>query len=466
VAALFIRRTFVIRSLLLFAGALSSLKRSQEGFLGISTTSKAPPRMRKLLNAQKGGALQMRAAHSKYLRRFKIGALPTIFLLGLIPLGQFHQACKTASPHSPERFSIRWTLDQTGSHKLLVEVHGIDAASLDRLRDSRWQSADWQRLLSVYAGKRGSTSEQNLPPMLGSYRVEASVLLFESQFAVEPEAEYRAVFYPAVLTGEDGEPITSVYQPPSRDSSPTTVVSHIYPSADDLPENLLKFYVHFSAPMSRGRIYDHIHLRDSAGKQVELPFLEIDEELWDPAMTRLTLIIDPGRIKRGVRPLEEIGPVLEAGKSYTLAIDSAWKDGAGVPLKQSFEKTFKARPADRKPVDHRLWKIQPPPAGTLEPLSVVFPEPMDSAVTLRSIGVTRNSKDSIAGKIGLEDQERRWTLIPDSPWQRGEYKLLVQTAIEDLAGNNIGKTFDVDKLEALKKQSGSSMSVTLTFEVR
>ena len=191
--------------------------------------------MRKLLNAQKGGALQMRAAHSKYLRRFQIGALPTILLLGLLPLGQFHQACKTASPHSPERFSIRWTLDQTGSHKLLAEVHGIDAPSLDRLRDFRWQSADWQRLLSVYAGTPGSTSEQNLPPMLGSYRVGASVLLFESQFAVEPEAEYRAVFYPAVLTGEDSEPITSVYQPPSRDSSPTTVVSHIYPSADDLP---------------------------------------------------------------------------------------------------------------------------------------------------------------------------------------------------------------------------------------
>ena len=32
---------------------------------------------------------------------------------------------------------------------------------------------------------------------------------------------------------------------------------------------------------------------------IELPFLEIDEELWDPAMMRLTLFIDPGRIKRG-----------------------------------------------------------------------------------------------------------------------------------------------------------------------
>src|SRR5262249_58737339 len=125
----------------------------------------------------------------------------------------------------------------------------------------------------------------------------------------------------------------------------------VYPSADVLPENLLKFYLHFSAPMSRGHSYDHIHLQDEAGKDVKLPFLEIDEELWDPTMTRLTLFIDPGRIKRGVRPLEEIGPALESGKSYTLVIDREWKDAAGNPLRDAFRKTFKVGPTDREPLD-------------------------------------------------------------------------------------------------------------------
>lgn len=46
-------------------------------------------------------------------------------------------------------------------------------------------------------------------------------------------------------------------------------------------------------------------------------------------MTRLTLIIDPGRIKRGARPLEELGPALKAGKKYTLAIGREWRDGRG-----------------------------------------------------------------------------------------------------------------------------------------
>ena len=86
-----------------------------------------------------------------------------------------------------------------------------------------------------------------------------------------------------------------------------TVVTQVYPTSDKLPENQLKFYLHFSAPMSRGDSYKHIQLLDEKGKAVELPFLELDEELWDPAGKRFTLFFDPGRIKRGLKPREEVG---------------------------------------------------------------------------------------------------------------------------------------------------------------
>ena len=87
----------------------------------------------------------------------------------------------------------------------------------------------------------------------------------------------------------------------------TTRVAAVYPSRDFLPENLLHFYIHFSAPMSRGEAYQRIKLIDSTGKPVDAPFLELDEELWSPDGTRFTLIFDPGRIKRGLRPREEVG---------------------------------------------------------------------------------------------------------------------------------------------------------------
>jgi hypothetical protein len=326
----------------------------------------------------------------------------------------------------------------------------------------------WQLLLSVYAGKGDSTIDRKLPAMLGAYRVQSNVLRFEPLFPLEPGMIYRAVFRPDRLPGKvfsGGDSITGVFQLPPRKALPATVVSQVYPSAEVLPENLLKFYLHFSAPMSRGHIYDHIHLQDSGGKEIELPFLEIDEELWDPTMTRLTLFIDPGRIKRGVLPLEEVGPSLEAGKSYMLVIDREWVDGAGNPLKESFQKVFKVGQPDRDPPDISRWKIEPPVVGTRGSLTITFPEPMDHALAQRVIRVTDQSGKLVDGESALEDQERRWRFVPNNPWPRGAYKLVVQTTIEDLAGNNIGKPFEVDLFEGVQRRLATP-TVKLSFDVR
>jgi hypothetical protein len=246
---------------------------------------------------------------------------------------------------------------------------------------------------------------------------------------------------------------------------PRTVVRQIFPSSPSLPENLLKFYVHFSAPMSRGRIYEHIHLRDDLEKEIELPFLEIDEELWDPAMTRLTLFIDPGRIKRGVLPLEEIGPALEAGKSYSLIIDADWKDGAGKSLQAAFEKRFRVVASDREPPDPARWQIQEPGAGTREPLQVAFSEPMDQALAQRVIRVVSDLGKEVLGNVTLEDQEQRWVFVPNNAWRSGKYHVVVPTTVEDLAGNNIGKPFEVDLFEGVQKRL-TTPTVKLPFEVR
>jgi hypothetical protein len=50
----------------------------------------------------------------------------------------------------------------------------------------------------------------------------------------------------------------------------------------------------------------------------------------------------------------------------------------------------------------------------------------------------------VAGVAELENDERTWKFVPASPWSKGAYQIVVPTAIEDLAGNNVGKPFDVD----------------------
>ncbi len=389
-----------------------------------------------------------------------------LLLLLLCPFASLSLCVDAAQ--SASQLSLNWKPKPANPNQSIVEVSGLSAATLKRLEQANWQPAQWQRLLAVYAGQFETTAKPSLPPMTGTYRIEGDVLRFEPQFPLEPGVSYQAVFHPEYLPGQRGaasQPITAAFQLPPRDTTPSTVVTQIYPSADVLPENLLKFYLHFSAPMSRGQIYDYIHLRDASGKKIKLPFLEIAEELWDSTLTRLTLIIDPGRIKRGVLPLVEVGPALEAGKSYTLVIEREWRDGAGNPLKESFQKSFRVALPDREPLDPAQWRIQAPKAGEREALVVSFPKPLDHALAQRLISVSDATGARVAGQVSLEDQERRWFFRPSAPWQPGRYQLVIQTTIEDLAGNNIGKPFDVDLFEGVERRITTS-SVKLPFELR
>lgn len=354
-----------------------------------------------------------------------------------------------SSPSTISKYSIRWVSHNT---RHVVEVTGLTKATLTRLRRSNRKQSDWQRLLRVQVEPNDGPTQQTLPAMLGTYRVEGNTIRFEPQYPLVPGLSYQAVFRPAELRINKARELTAVIRVPDRNLTPATVVTHVYPTADVLPENLLKFYVHFSAPMSRGHIYDHIRLVAENGKPVELPFLEIDEELWDDTMTRLTIFIDPGRIKRGVLPLEDVGPALETGKRYSLVIENTWKDGAGRLLKESFQKSFLVGAPDREPPDPSQWNVQLPASGTEKPLVVLFPEPMDNALTQRTIHVTDASGKTVTGQIELTDQERRWSFQPVGPWKRGQHQLVIQTTIEDLAGNNIGKPFDVDLFEGVQRR--------------
>lgn len=365
------------------------------------------------------------------------------------------------------QFSLHWIPDPASANRVAVEISGLSAPMLRRLQRANPDQTEWQRLLSVYVVPPGATAK-GMPAMLGTYSVTENVIRFEPRFALEPGVTYQAILRPAHLPGagkRQAAELTSEFTLPSRLKVATTEVSRIYPGTDLLPENLLKFYVHFSAPMSRGHIYDYIHLRDKAGREVELPFLEIDEELWNPEMTRLTLIIDPGRIKRGVLPLEEIGPALEQGKSYALVIDGEWMDAVGNPLKSGFQKVFTVGPPDRDPPDPARWQIETPESDTRAPLTVAFQEPMDQALAERIMQVKNEKGELLVGKVSLTDNERRWIFVPDNAWQRGAYDLVIPTTIEDLAGNNIGKPFDVDVFTGVEQRISTAM-VKVPFTVR
>jgi hypothetical protein len=90
---------------------------------------------------------------------------------------------------------------------------------------------------------------------------------------------------------------------------------------------------------------------------------------------------------------------------------------------------------------------------------------MDEALSRRLIQVIGVSGKFVAGEVSLGGAERRWMFSPREPWQRGRHRLVVETTIEDLAGNNIGKPFDVDVFEKVQKKL-TSRTVEVAFEVR
>jgi hypothetical protein len=365
--------------------------------------------------------------------RFVVHALACIFFISPAAVAPISAAAD---------FSIGW---QTNS----VVATGPFASSSE---------TNWAKMFSVYAEQGNILTDINLPAISGTYTFVKNALTFKPQFPFEPGVNYRAVLRISEKL------FSSTHKIPTPSIEPTTTVAAIYPGSDELPENLLKFYLLFSAPMSGGHIYEHIHLRNSDGKDVQLPFLEIDEEFWDPTMTRLTLFLDPGRIKRGVRPLEEIGPALQAGRSYTLWITRDWKDANGAPLKADFEKTFKVVAADREPPNPLRWKITRPKSKTKNPLTVVFDEPLDHALAQRILRIHDSKGAPVAGTVKLDAIDRTFMFTPNARWSAGVHKIVVPTIIEDLAGNNIGKPFDLDTAEDPRPLTNEV--VTISFTVR
>ena len=89
------------------------------------------------------------------------------------------------------------------------------------------------------------------------------------------------------------------------------------------------------------------------------------------------------------------------------------------------------------------------------------PETMPELVTRWVVNPTESNQ--VAVEVALEDQERRWLFTPAQPWKAGPHTVLVQTTIEDLAGNNIGKAFEVDLFENVQRGL-TNLTVKLSFE--
>jgi len=331
-------------------------------------------------------------------------------------------------------------LDTANPQQPAVEVTGVSGRDLSALAKANLTSEEWSALLRVTV-KRGATQPGEAPlPVAGRYAIAASIR-FVPLFPLDPGREYDVVFDPSRYVPRLPV-VRGVISLPAVVHVPSTVVTAVYPAGDVIPENLLRMYLSFSGPMGQQGALDHVMLLDARGREVPDALLPLDTELWNDDRTRFTLLFDPGRVKREILPNRQMGRPLHAGDQVTLVVKKDWLDARGVPLASEFRRSYRVGAADERALDPAAWRVAPPPPGVRDPLTVTFPEALDHGLLQRALSVTR-AGTPVPGALQVDDGAARWLFVPRDAWQAGDYTLVVQPILEDVAGNRIGRRFEV-----------------------
>jgi hypothetical protein len=347
----------------------------------------------------------------------------------------------------------------TSGTPAFIRVTGLSDNELGRIRQITFDEHAWQALLRV------GVAAVDGPAITGRYIVAREGLQFHPRFPFDPGRAYVVRFDPARLPyPRDLEPIEQTVALPAAAASAPTSVAAISPSGGVWPENLLRFYIHFSAPMSRTSALGFVRLEDDTGQVVEEAFLPLDVDLWNDTRTRYTVFFDPGRVKRGILPNVEAGRALEAGRRYTIVVDPGWRDANGQPLASAFRYAFSAAPAVERAIAINDWRIAAPAANGRTALTVSFPWALDTALLQRALGVARSDGTMIPGEVTIGEGEQEWRFVPGTPWTAGAHQLVVLSLLEDPAGNRVGRAFEVEMLSAPREAAPER--VTRAFDVR
>ena len=314
---------------------------------------------------------------------------------------------------------------------------------------------DVARLVRVYptdlVGPRG-----NRPPAAGRYHRSGDALCFVPRFPFLADTSYTVLVHQS-LTGahdddnvdntafdlEDFDAITIIRTRPPTDR--TARVVEIYPTSPKVPRNHLRFYIHFSAPMSEGDVASHVHVvAADTGKRLAGALLPTESELWDPDRRRVTVLLDPARIKRGLAPHVELGYPLREGVPVEVVVDDGFRDAEGIGLAAGASRHYDVGADVRRRVEPADWHIAAPRADSLDALIVGFDRPLDHALAQRCLAVVGDDGRRVDGRVAVAAGERSWAFTPDQPWRGARHELLVDTALEDLGGNSVTRVFDRD----------------------
>lgn len=346
------------------------------------------------------------------------------------------------------------TSDQYGT----ITTRLVPEEVVDLIRKQNFSFEEWSSFFYVQ-------TNPNAPAVLGNYSIENNHLSFTPKFLPDPKINYFVTFsYPQLsmlLADEiaDQNVYTDVasFEPP--ETTQPEVISFT-PDLDEVPANLLRFYVYFSSPMSLlQNPYEFITIEDKDGKELVDPFVVIPEGLWNINHTRLTLLLHPGRVKQGVGPNMTQGDVLLAGNSYTLKINSEWKGASGEPLKKGFSQTINASNPLRGAMNINSWALKAEINNNIGILTVVTDHPLDQPLAQRMLFLRNTNGQILPTQVKFNNPEQLqifWRAEGSS-----QLELLIDPRLEDVCGNTPHYAFDLEGTE----RSPSKEELKIPFSV-
>lgn len=271
--------------------------------------------------------------------------------------------------------------------------------------------------------------------ILGNYKKEGSQIRFTPVIPFSAGEEYQIFKKGGVILEFQIQHNTTKTQPR---------VVGIYPAIDTVPENLLKMYFVFSEPMQQStKTLDFIKVFDNETKEEKSIFLSLENELWNLDRTELTLWLDPGRIKKDLIPNQKFGTPLVEGKSYTIKIQKGLENAKGIPLGKSTEKRIVVTKKDNVKPTIDSWQLTIPNLLTKEALGISLNESLDKFLLEETIQLY-SGDTLIEGAVMVSKKATSLLFIPKKAWEKGRYRIVIESRLEDLAGNNLNRLFDRD----------------------
>lgn len=315
--------------------------------------------------------------------------------------------------------------------QLILIVGGTIQASAGTLsisEDNRTILLELEEVpLSAGISQRGSSIEAEL-------RIEPAQ---DAQIAlISNWPLIRGLEYDVRIRSTSGLRTIPVALPQAVPPTPPSV-QRMSPAAEVLPANTLRLYAHFDRPMARGQVVDHVRLIDQEGNAISDALLNLGVEMWSPDQQRLTILFDPGRLKRGVGPNLALGAPLVPGHRFAIEIDADMHDALNRPLGSTFRHWFDVGEADRRALSPSDWTV----LLSENTISIVFDRTMDEYSALSMLRLLGGEDGGFFIGSVFQHGVITWPVPADVPLSR--LSIVLGPELEDVAGNTICAPFDV-----------------------